>query len=161
MKDVLTLAVHLLTTIAKLIGPGGARAVVADSLLMKQQLLVMSRTRQRAPSLSALDRSLFGFRALFLHPRRTMQSAANLPVFSACARHVAGRMADQSGFRPKPEATGISRWSILSRPLGRCQVSRVQSLSAAASETTLATPITAAPMAMPVSRSRRSSRSLR
>ena len=38
MKDVLTLALHLLTTIAKLIGPGGARAVVADSLPLKQHL---------------------------------------------------------------------------------------------------------------------------
>ena len=39
MKDLLALLAHLLTTIAKLLGPGGARAVVADSLLMKQQLL--------------------------------------------------------------------------------------------------------------------------
>ena len=39
MKYLLILLAHLLTTIAKLMGPGGARAVVADSLLMKQQLL--------------------------------------------------------------------------------------------------------------------------
>jgi hypothetical protein len=36
MKDLLTLLLHLLTTIAKLLGPDGAKAVVADSLLMKQ-----------------------------------------------------------------------------------------------------------------------------
>ena len=41
MKDLLMLLVHLLTTVAKLLGPGGVRAVVADSLLMKQQLLVI------------------------------------------------------------------------------------------------------------------------
>ena len=40
MKDLLKLLAHLLTTVAKLPGSGGARAVVADSLLMKQQLLV-------------------------------------------------------------------------------------------------------------------------
>jgi hypothetical protein len=35
MKDLLILLVHLLTTVAKLLGPdGGVRAVVADSLLM-------------------------------------------------------------------------------------------------------------------------------
>ena len=39
MKDLLILLLHLLKTIAKLLGPGGAKAVVADSLLMKQQLL--------------------------------------------------------------------------------------------------------------------------
>jgi hypothetical protein len=38
MKDVLVLLAHLLTTLARLLGPGGARAIVADSLLMKQQL---------------------------------------------------------------------------------------------------------------------------
>jgi hypothetical protein len=61
MKDLLILLVHLLTTIAKLLGPGGAKAVVTDSLLMKQQLLVINRTRRRAPNLSAFDRFLFGF----------------------------------------------------------------------------------------------------
>ena len=49
MKDLLVLLAHLLTTIAKLLGPGGARAVVADSLLMKQQLLVINRSRRQAP----------------------------------------------------------------------------------------------------------------
>ena len=61
MKDLLILLLHLLITIAKFLGPGGAKAVVADSLLMKQQLLVINRSRRRAPNLSALDRFLFGF----------------------------------------------------------------------------------------------------
>ena len=47
MKDLLILLAHLLTTIAKLMGPGGAKAIVANSLLMKQQLLAINRTRQR------------------------------------------------------------------------------------------------------------------
>ena len=46
MKDLLILIAHLLTTVAKLLGPGGARSVVADSLLMKQQLWVIHRTRR-------------------------------------------------------------------------------------------------------------------
>ena len=45
MKELLILLAHLLTTVAKLLGPGGARAIVADSLLMKQQLLVINRSR--------------------------------------------------------------------------------------------------------------------
>lgn len=75
MKDLLILLAHLLTTIAKLLGPGGTRAIVADSLLMKQQLLVINHSRQRAPNLSALDRFLFGFWSLFLDPRRLWRSA--------------------------------------------------------------------------------------
>jgi len=75
MKDLLVLLGHLLTTIAKLPGPGGARAIVADSLLMKQQLLVIKRSRRHAPNLSALDRLLFGFWSPFLDPRRIQRAA--------------------------------------------------------------------------------------
>ena len=75
MKDLLILLAHLFTTVAKLLGPGGARAVVAESLLMKQQLLVINRPRRRAPNLTTLDRFLLGFWSLFLNPRR-IQSAA-------------------------------------------------------------------------------------
>ena len=78
MKDLLILLAHLLTTVAKLLGPGGARAVVADSLLMKQQLLVINRSRQRAPNLSTLDRFLFGFWSMFLDPRRIQRAAVIL-----------------------------------------------------------------------------------
>jgi len=71
----LILLAHLLTTVAKLLGPGGARAVVADSLLMKQQLPVIHRSRRCAPNLTALDRFLLGFWSLFLNPRRIQQAA--------------------------------------------------------------------------------------
>jgi putative transposase len=75
MKELLVLLVHLLTTIAKLLGPGGAKAIVADSLLMKQQLLIINRSRQRAPNLSTLDRFLLGFWSLFLNPRHLRRAA--------------------------------------------------------------------------------------
>ena len=61
MKDLLVLLVHLLTTIDKLLGPGGAKAIVADSLLKKQQLMVNNLSRQRAHKLSAIDRFHFAF----------------------------------------------------------------------------------------------------
>jgi len=75
MNDLLPLLAHLLTTIAKLMGPGGARAVVTDSLLMKQQLLIINRSRKRAPNLSTLDRFLLGFWSLFLNPRHILRAA--------------------------------------------------------------------------------------
>ena len=75
MKDLLVLFAHPLTTLAKLLGPGGTRSVIADSLLMKQQLLVINRSRRRAPNLSAMDRILLGFWSLFLAPRRILRAA--------------------------------------------------------------------------------------
>ena len=48
MRDLLDLLVHIVVTIVRLMRPGGARAVVAESLLLKQQLLIVNRCRRRA-----------------------------------------------------------------------------------------------------------------
>ena len=69
---------HLLTTVAKLLGAGGAKAIVADSLLMKQQLLIINRSRRRAPNLTAIDRLLLGFWSLFLSPHHIQRAAVLL-----------------------------------------------------------------------------------
>ena len=69
MKDLLLTLLHLTVMTATLCGPGGVRAVIAENLLLKQQLIVLRRPRQRAPRLTASDRLLFGFGALFLKPR--------------------------------------------------------------------------------------------
>jgi putative transposase len=70
MKHLLILAVHLLTTIAKLVRPGGVRSVVAESLLLKHQLLISSRARRRAPKLNSFDRLVLGLGSLFVSPSR-------------------------------------------------------------------------------------------
>lgn len=51
MKDVFLLIAHLLITAARVFRPGGVRAVIAENLLLKQQLQVVARARQRAPNL--------------------------------------------------------------------------------------------------------------
>ena len=75
MRDLITLLVHLIATLARLMGPGGARSVIAESLLVKQQLLILNRSRQRAPNLRASDRILAGVCALFMRPARVIRSA--------------------------------------------------------------------------------------
>jgi hypothetical protein len=42
MRDLAALFIHLITTIARFAGPGGARSVVGESVLVKQQLLILS-----------------------------------------------------------------------------------------------------------------------
>ena len=78
MKVLLLMLAHLLTTLAKLLGPGGARAIVADSLLMKQQLLIINRSRRRAPNLTPIDRMLLGFWSLFLNLHHIQRAAVIL-----------------------------------------------------------------------------------
>ena len=55
MRDLAILFVHLLSTLAKLMGPGGTRAVVAESLLVKHQLVILNRGHQRAPNMGRGD----------------------------------------------------------------------------------------------------------
>src|ERR1039458_6407841 len=45
MRDLVILFVHVMATIARLWGPGGVRSVVAESVLVKQQLLILNRSR--------------------------------------------------------------------------------------------------------------------
>ena len=75
-RDPATSRSRCLYHLAKLLRPGGARAVAAESLLLKHQLLISNRSRQRASNLSALDRLVLGLTTLFVSPRRIPQLGA-------------------------------------------------------------------------------------
>jgi putative transposase len=70
MRHLLILLVHLITTVLRLVLPGGVRAVVAESVLAKHQLLIVNRSRRRAPNLRVLDRLIAGFCSLWIKPSR-------------------------------------------------------------------------------------------
>ena len=78
MRDLLILFVHLIVTVARLARPGGLRAVVAESALVRHQLLVLNRGRKRAPNLRAADRIIAGLCTLFMRPARVLRSAIAL-----------------------------------------------------------------------------------
>jgi len=54
MKDLLLIVAHLLTTLAILLGLGGATTIVVNSILIKQKLVIIDRSGQRAPNLCSL-----------------------------------------------------------------------------------------------------------
>lgn len=56
MRDLIILFVHLVSTLVRLFEPGGLRSVVAETLLLKHQLLILNRSRERAPNLKSSDR---------------------------------------------------------------------------------------------------------
>ena len=74
---------------AKLGGPGGVRAVIAENLLLKQQLIVLLRARQRAPNLTLRDRLLCGFGSLFISPGRIRKVAIGARPSTLLAFHQA------------------------------------------------------------------------
>jgi putative transposase len=85
------LFIHFIATLARLLrlGPGGARSIVAESHLLKHQLLILNRSRQRAPNLSASDRILAGWLALWLCPTRLLRSAIVLKPSTLLVLHQA------------------------------------------------------------------------
>ena len=70
MRVAFVLLVHLIVTIVRLLGPGGARGLLAESLTLKHQLLIINRSRRRAPNLTPTDRALFGIWSLLIRPHR-------------------------------------------------------------------------------------------
>jgi len=89
MKDLLLTLLHLAVMTAKLCGPGGVRAVIAENLLLKQQLIVLRRARHRAPNLTLSDRLLCGFGSLFLSPGRIRKVAIGVRPSTLLAFHQA------------------------------------------------------------------------
>ena len=70
MRNLLILVIHLITTVIRLAKPGGLRAVVAESVLAKHQLLILNRSRRRARNLRIRDRLIAGFCSLWIKPNR-------------------------------------------------------------------------------------------
>src|SRR5712692_60987 len=114
MRELLVLAIHLLATFAKLLRPGGVRALAAESLLLKHQLLISNRCRQRAPNLTTLDRVVLGFTTQFVSPRRISKLSVVLRLSTLFKFHKAlvdrkYRLLFSSSFRPrKPGPKGPS-----------------------------------------------------
>jgi hypothetical protein len=68
MRDLFTLTIHPLVTWMKLLRR--VRAVAAESLLCKHQMLLSNRLRRRAPNLTTLDRFVLGLTTLFIRPHQ-------------------------------------------------------------------------------------------
>jgi len=75
MRDLAVLLLHLVTICVRLARPGGARSVVAESLLLKHQVLILNRAHQRAPRLRPMDRVLAALCSAWIHPARLVRCA--------------------------------------------------------------------------------------
>jgi len=75
MRDLIILFVHAVTTVVRVVRPGGVRAVIAESVLTKHQLLILNRSRRRVPNLCTWDRLIAGFCSLRIRPTRFRRAA--------------------------------------------------------------------------------------
>src|SRR5712671_6208858 len=75
MRDYLVLLLHLIVTVVRVAKPGGFRSVVAESVLVRHQLLILNRGRKRAPNLRSADRFIAGVCTLFICRARLVRTA--------------------------------------------------------------------------------------
>src|SRR5215472_230389 len=73
MRDLLVLFVHLIVTMVRLAKPGGLPAVVAESVLTQHQILILNRSRKRAPNLRVSDRIIAGLCTLLMRRSRVLR----------------------------------------------------------------------------------------
>ena len=112
MRGLLLLVVQLIVTLAKLARPGGAGSVIAESLLLKQQILICRRSRRRAPPLTTIDRFVLGLTTMFVRSRRIAKLAAILKPATLLRFHKAlvdrkyRRLFSSTGTRRKPGPNG-------------------------------------------------------
>jgi transposase InsO family protein len=114
MRDVTSLFIHLIWALLRLLSPGGARSVLAETLLVKHQLLILNRSRQRAPNLRPSDRIIAGLLAAVIRPARLARAAVVLkPSTIMSFRRVLVRRKYRLLFTPKrrrkPGPKGPSR----------------------------------------------------
>jgi len=60
MKTIVLITLHILMMLFKLCLPGGLRKIIAENIVIKQQLIVVKRSQKKCPNLSPVERLLFG-----------------------------------------------------------------------------------------------------
>lgn len=113
IRDLGILFVHLLVMIAHLFGPGCALSVVAESPLVKHQLVILNRSRARAPNPRPMDRVIFWLCPILMHPAHLLRSAIILKHSTILSFHRAlvkrkYRLLFTSKTRGKPGPEGPS-----------------------------------------------------
>ena len=89
MFEIIELLTHYFVTLIKLLKPGGVKLVMAESIAMKHQLIVMNRGKKRSPALITRDRFLFGILTLFIGERRLQKVAVIIKPATIFAFHKA------------------------------------------------------------------------
>jgi hypothetical protein len=98
MSNLVIFFIHLLATVARLLDPGGVRSIVAESLVLKHQLLIVARSRQRSPNLCTSDRILAGLMALLVRPTGTNAKSARCASFGGLKNGELLDAAEAAGF---------------------------------------------------------------
>jgi putative transposase len=89
MLEIVELLTHFIATVVKFLKPGGVKVVMAETMVMKHQLIVMNCGKKRSPALITRDRFLFGILTLFIGERRLKKVAVIIKPATILAFHKA------------------------------------------------------------------------
>ncbi len=64
--------IHVMITLLR---SGGLKVIAAENIVLRQQLITLSRQHKRSPKLTTSDRILFGLLASWIKPRRLSKIA--------------------------------------------------------------------------------------
>ena len=87
MRDLAVLFVHVTPRSPDSLDVAATRFVVAESLLLKHQLLILNRSRTRAPNLRPIDRVIAGLCTGLMRPSSLLRSAMVLKPATIMAFH--------------------------------------------------------------------------
>jgi putative transposase len=75
MKHIFILTFYFLRALSVLATPGGAKSLIAENIMLRKQLITLSRRRKRAPNLSQWNRLFFAFLTAIINPKRLLKTA--------------------------------------------------------------------------------------
>ena len=70
MIKLITFILNFITLYLRLTVPGGARAIAAENIALRNQLISLSRQQKRAPKLTTVDRIIFGILTSMISVKR-------------------------------------------------------------------------------------------
>lgn len=75
MRCLFILTFYFLRNTCLLFAPGGKKTIIAENMLLRKQLIIVSRKRKRAPNLNKWQRLLFAFLTTIINPKRLSKLA--------------------------------------------------------------------------------------
>ena len=75
MLRLLQLLYILFRMLFKIVKRGSISSVIAENILLRQQLIILSRNKKRCPNLSKADRFIFCFFSQYINYKRLARSA--------------------------------------------------------------------------------------
>ncbi len=105
MKNGMFILWHILSTLFRLLLPGGARSIVAENATLRRQLLILSRKQQRSSNLKPEDRFFLGWCVDHLSFQRIIKNAVIIKPATILCFHKASKEGSTSYFTVNAKPT--------------------------------------------------------